>query len=151
MVKITPRQIFTTWWKSSSLYQNFPLPHWEGRFRHYPSNAIWKTLTCLTFQSRGVEIISAHFSVWLWTVTQFHTSENEMSLMVLLVIGNGFLIPTWKYWIWISKKVFSGHINVREWPKYTLTSKQFWKLTKNEQKWCNFKMYVTGCLLIIKY
>ena len=29
--------------------------------------------------------------------------KNKMSLKVLLVIGNGFLIPTWKYWIWISK------------------------------------------------
>ena len=29
--------------------------------------------------------------------------KNKMALKVLLVIGNGFLIPTWKYWIWILK------------------------------------------------
>ena len=63
-----------------------------------------KTLPYFIFQSQGVEIISTHFSVWLWSVTQFNTPKNEMSLKVLLVIGNGFLIPTWKYWIWISKK-----------------------------------------------
>ena len=96
-MKIIARRIFTTQSKSHSLHQNFPFPP-------YPSNAIWKTLACFTFQSQGVEIISTHFSVWLWSVTQFNTPKNEMSLKVLLVIGNGFLIPTWKYWIWISKK-----------------------------------------------
>ena len=104
MVKITPQQIFTTWSKSPSLYQNFPFPRWEGRFLPYPCNVIRKTLACFTFQSRGVEIISTHFSVWLWFVTHFNTPKNGMSLKVLLVIGNGFLIPTWKYWIWISGK-----------------------------------------------
>ena len=103
MVKITPKQIFSTQWKSSSLHQNPPFPRWQGRFPPYPSNAIWKTLACFTFQSQGVEIISTHFSVWLWTVTQFNTSKNEMSLKLLLVIGNEFLIYKWKYWIWISK------------------------------------------------
>ena len=49
VVKITPRQIFTTRWKSPSLHQNFPLPHWEGRFLPYPCNVIWKTLVCFTF------------------------------------------------------------------------------------------------------
>ena len=36
-------------------------------------------------------------------MTHFNTPKNEMSLKVLLVIGNGFLIPIWKYEIWISK------------------------------------------------
>ena len=46
---------------------------------------------------------STHFSIWLWTMTQFNTPKGVMFLKVLLVIGNGFLIPTWKYWIWISR------------------------------------------------
>ena len=94
MVKITLRQIFITRRKSPSLHQNFSFP---------PCNVIWKNLACFAFPSRAVEIISTHFSVWLWTVTHFNTPKNEMFLKVLLVIGNGFLIPTWKYWIWISK------------------------------------------------
>ena len=109
MVKITPRQIFTTRWKSPSLHQNFPFPLLAEEIppppTHllYPSDTIWKTLACFTYQSRGVEIISTHFSVWLRTVTQFNISKCEISLKVLLFIGNGFLIPTWKYWILISK------------------------------------------------
>ena len=102
MVKITLRQIFTTRWKSSSFLQNFPFPSWEGRFPAYSSNAILKNLACFTYQPQGVEIISTHFSVWLRTVTQFNISKYEISLKVLLFIGNGFLIPTWKYWILIS-------------------------------------------------
>ena len=94
MVKITLRQIFITRRKSPSLHQNFSF---------LPCNVIWKNLACFAFPSRAVEIISTHFSVWLWTVTHFNTPKNEMFLKVLLVIGNGFLIPTWKYWIWISK------------------------------------------------
>ena len=69
----------------------------------YPSNAIWETVACFTFQSRGLEIIPTNFLVRRWIVTQFNTPKNEMSLKVLLVIGNGFLIPKWKYWIWIWK------------------------------------------------
>ena len=42
-------------------------------------------------------------------------------------------------------------ISIREWPRYTLTFQQFWKLTNNEPKWCNFKMHVTSCLSIIKH
>ena len=80
-----------------------PPPHWQGRFLPYPFNAIWKTLVCFTSPTRGVEIISKYFLVWLWTATQFNTPKNEMSLKVLLVIGNWFLIFTWKYRIWISK------------------------------------------------
>ena len=78
MVKIIARRIFTTQSKSHSLHQNFPFPP-------YPSNAIWKTLACFTFQSRGVEIISTQLSVWLWTVTQFNTPKNEMTLMVIFL------------------------------------------------------------------
>ena len=109
MVKITPRQIFITRWKSPSLHQNFPFPLLAEEISPppptylYPSDTIWKTLACFTYQSRGVEIISTHFSVWLRTVTQFNISKSEISLKVLLFIGNGFLIPTWKYWILISK------------------------------------------------
>ena len=102
MVKITLRQIFITRRKSPSLHQNFPFPRWEGRFLPYPWNVIWKNLACFAFPSRGVEIISTYFSGWLWTVTHFNTPKNEIFLKVFLVIGNGFLIPTWKYWIWIS-------------------------------------------------
>ena len=80
-----------------------PSPFWQERFLPYPFNAIWKTLAYFTFPTRGVEIISKYFLVWLWTATQFNTPKNEMSLKVLLVIGNWFLIFTWKYRIWISK------------------------------------------------
>ena len=105
MVKITPRQISATQWISKSLHQNFSFRCWEGKSppAPYTTNTIWKTLACFTIHSQGVEIISTHFSVWLWTVTQFNTLKNELSLKVLLVIWNGFLIPTWKYSIWISK------------------------------------------------
>ena len=48
-------------------------------------------------------IISTRFLVWPWTVSQFSTPKNEFFLNVFLVIGNVFLIHTWKYWIWISK------------------------------------------------
>ena len=78
-----------------------------------------------TYQSRGVEIISTYFSVWLWTVTQFNTSKIEMPLKVLFVIGNGFLITTWKYWIWISK-------NKRILWRSSSVSKVACKFTKNE-------------------
>ena len=101
-----------------------------------------------------------------------------MSFKVLLVIGNGFLISTWKYRICISKNEsilrttarkgcwlcfypklcrrvtlfhFVYWISVREWPKCILTSQQFWKLTNNGPKWCNFKIHVTGCLPIVKH
>ena len=104
MVKITPRQIFITQWKSPSLQQNFPFPPLGRQIAPYPSNAILEnSFACFTFQSTVVEIISTYFSVCLWTVIQLNTPKNEMPLMVLLVIGNGLLIPTWKYWIWISK------------------------------------------------
>ena len=151
MAKITPRQIFTTQWISLFLHQNFSFTRWEGRFRPAPSSPLpflllsGKLCHVFTYQSRGVEIISTDFSAWLWTATQFNISKNEMSLRVLLVIGNGVLIPTWKYCISVWKN------ERREWPKYTMTSQQFWKLTINELKWCNFKMHVTGLLLIIKY
>ena len=69
----------------------------------YPFNDIWKALACFTFPTRGVEITSKYFLVWLWNTTKFNTPKNEMSLKVLFVIGNGFLMSTWKYRIWISK------------------------------------------------
>ena len=140
---------------------HLPCPHWEGRFLPYPSNDIWKTWACFSFSSRDVEIISTYFSVWLWTVTQFNTPKSEMSLKLLLVMGNEFLISTWKYRIESQEmKVFSGLQlemvlitllsksvcgRVREWLKYLVTFQQFWKLTNNGPKWCNFKMHVIGC------
>ena len=114
MVQITPRRIFTTLWKSPTFHQNSPFPNWEGRFPHNYSNAIWRTVACFTFQSRSVEIIFTHFSVWLWTVTQFNIPKNELSLNVLLVIGNGLLIPTLKYWLWIKESKYSQGFNLRE-------------------------------------
>ena len=42
-------------------------------------------------------------------------------------------------------------ISVREWSKCILTSQQFWKLTNNGPKWCNFKINVTGCLPVVKH
>ena len=98
---------FTTQLKNSYPQQNFPplSPHWEGRFLPYTFNAIWKTLTCFTFPKRGVEIISKYLIFWLWSAIQFNTSKNEMSLKVLLVIWNGFLIST-EYEFW-RMKVFS--------------------------------------------
>ena len=80
-----------------------PIPSLGVEVLSYPSNVVCKTLACFTFESRGIEIVSAHFSVWLENVTQFNTPKNEMSLKMLLVIENGLLIPTWKYWIWSSK------------------------------------------------
>ena len=133
MVKITPRQIFTTQWKSPSLHQNFPFPSWEGRFPPYPSNAIWKTLAGFTYQSRGVEIIATHFSVWLRTVTQFNISKNEMSLKVLLVIGNGFLIPTWKYWILISKN--ESILRTNKCKRMTYVRPHFPAILETNQQW----------------
>ena len=91
MVRITRWHILTTRWKSLSLHQNFPFPRSERRFSSYPSNPIWRTLAYFTFHSWSVETNSTHFSVRLWTVTQFNAPKNEMSLKVLLVIWN------WKY------------------------------------------------------
>ena len=36
-------------------------------------------------------------------VLKINTTNNEMFLKVLLIIGNRFFISAWKYWIWISK------------------------------------------------
>ena len=85
--------------KKIPVLTKIPLSHWQGRFLPY----IWKALACFTFPTRGVEITSKYFLVWLWTATKFNTPKNEMSLKVLFVIGNGFLMSTWKYRIWISK------------------------------------------------
>ena len=109
MVKIIPQQILTTRWKKPLHSPKCPiLPfHWDGRFLPYPFNATWKTLTCFNFPSRGVKIgekyVPTYFSVWLWIVTLFNTPKSEMSLKVLMFIGNRILISTWKCWIWISK------------------------------------------------
>ena len=81
----------------------FPIPSLWGMISPYPFHVISKTLTCFIFPSWGAEIFSTYFSVWLWTVTQFNTDKNEMFLKVLLIIGNGFLISSWKCWVWISK------------------------------------------------
>ena len=72
LVKITPRQIFTTRWKNSCPYLNFltPSPHWEERFIPYLFNAVWKTMACFFFPSQGLQIISAYLLVWLGSVTQ---------------------------------------------------------------------------------
>ena len=108
----------------------------------------------------------------------------KMSSKVILVISNGFLISTWKYWVWmskyysytlneyrlkrvliilLSKTVWAYHFaSVRKLPTSLLekwkritsthfTSQQFWKQTKNDLKWCNFKMHVTGYFSIIKH
>ena len=80
MVRITPRQIFKTRWKSPSHHQ-FPIPLLGGEMppplSPLPLEYYLETLACLTFQSQLVELISTHFSVWLWTVTQFNTRKNE--------------------------------------------------------------------------
>ena len=82
------------------LSQKVPIaPAGRGDFPAYSFNAIWKTLVCFTFQSRSLEIIFTHSSVWLWTVT-FNTPKNEISLKLLSIIGNGFLI--------LSRWAFSG-------------------------------------------
>ena len=133
MVKITHRQIFTTRWKSPSLHQNFPFPRWEERFPPYSANAFRKILVCFTYRSRGVEIISTHFRVWLWTVTQFNISKNEMSLKVLLVIGNGFLIPTWKYWILISKN--ESILRTNKCKRMTYVRPHFPAILETNQQW----------------
>ena len=103
MVKITPETDFHHTMKKPLPSSKFYIPFLGGEICPYRSNAISKTLACFIDQSRGVEIIFTHFSVWLRTVSQFNISKNEMSSKVLLFTGNGFLIPTWKYWILISK------------------------------------------------
>ena len=99
MVKITPRKIFTYPIKKSLSSPDFFIPSLGGKIFLYFFNAIWKTLACFTIPPRGGEITSKYLSVWLWTVTHFNTPENQISVKLLLVIGNGFLISTWKYWI----------------------------------------------------
>ena len=64
-----------------------------GEISPYPFNAVWKTLACFTFPSWGVETTSTYFLVWLWTVTQFNSPKNEMSLKCRRE----------RIWIWISK------------------------------------------------
>ena len=49
--------------KKSLTSQKIPHSPLGGDISPYPSYAIWKTLACFTFQSRGVEISSTHFSV----------------------------------------------------------------------------------------
>ena len=99
----------------------------------YPFNAIWKNLACFTYQSRGVEIISTHFSVWLRTVTQFNISKSEISLKVLLFIGNGFLIPTWKYWILISKN--ESILRTNKCKRMTYVRPHFPAILETNQQW----------------
>ena len=74
-----------------------------GDFSPTPLMLFWKTSP-----KRGVEIISKYFIVRLWTATQLNTSKNEMSLKVLLVIWDGFLISpgNTEYEFW-RMKVFS--------------------------------------------
>ena len=139
MVKITPRQIFITRWKSPSLHQNFPFPLLAEEIPPppptylYPSDTIWKTLACFAYQSRGVEIISTHFSVWLRTVTQFNISKSEMSVKVLLFIGNEFLIPTWKYWILVSKN--ESILKTNKCKRMTYVRPHFPIILKTNQQW----------------
>ena len=63
--------------KKSLLSPKFPTsplpPNMTGDFPPTPLMLIWKTLVCYTFPSRGVEIISTYFSVWLRIVNQFDT------------------------------------------------------------------------------
>ena len=99
MVKVTPQQIFTTRWKIPYPHQDLPNHSSLGREIFSPTPFMLFGKPWLTFPLRGVEIISTYFSIWLWISTQFNTPKNEMSLKVLLVVGNGFLISTWKYWI----------------------------------------------------
>ena len=106
-----------------------PPSHWDGRFLPYHFNAIWKTLACFTFSSRGVGIISTYFSVWLWIVTQFNTPKDEISLKVLLVIKNGFLISTWKYWIWILKNESILRIQLEKGVDYFSIQNYVWAVT----------------------
>ena len=150
----------------------FPIPsppHWQGRFLLYPFNAIWKTLVCFTSPTRGVEIISKYFLVWLWTATQFNTfGHRELVFNIHVEIPN-LKFKEWKYsqdyrlkrvLITLLSKIVCGRatlfhlvywVSVREWPKHNLTSQQSWKLTNKGPKWCNFKMHVTGCLSIMKH
>ena len=102
VVKITSRQILTTRWKTLSPHQNFPSSHWQDRFPSTPLMLFGKPWHILPFHHKGRNNFT-YFSVRLQTVTLFNTPKNEMSLNELLVKVNGFLISTWKYWIWISK------------------------------------------------
>ena len=150
-------------------------PHRQGRLLLYPFNAIWKTLACFTFSTRSVEIISKYFLVWLWTATQFNTSKNEMAFGHIEWVFNiqeeipNLNLKEWKYYqdyslkrvlITLLSKIVCGcvtlfhlvyWISVREWPKHTLTSQKFWKMTNNRPEWCHFKMHITGCVSVIKH
>ena len=97
IVKITPQQIFPTRWKNTSPHQNFPFPL-TGR-RDFPP-------TSLMLFGTPWHVSPFHHEVkkWIPHISQFvcemwlvNTPKNEMSLTVLSVIGNGFLMSTWKY------------------------------------------------------
>ena len=115
----------------------------------------------------NVEIISSYFSVWLWTPESLFRFESLIAKMYFTKIPSSaraldsllpprkiphqIFIPLSPLFEFQRMKVYSGQINVIEWPKYTLTFQQFWKLTNNEPIWCNFKMHVTVCFSIIKH
>ena len=85
-----------------------------------------------------VEIPNLNFKEWKYS-QDYRLKRVLITLLSKIVCGRVTLFYL-VYWI-----------SVREWPKYTLTSQQSWKLTNKGPKWCNFKMHVTGCLSIIKH
>ena len=107
-VKITPRQILTIQWKNLSTIISHPPHTWRGDphlllycYLEHPSMFHLSIRSC----RNSFSIFLSLTDLWL----KFNTTKNEMSLKMLLIIGNRFLVPTWKYWISISKnKVLPG-------------------------------------------
>ena len=89
-----------------------------------------------------MEILNLNFKKWKYS-QDYSLERVVITLLSKIVYGMSlFQLEKYRLVYWI---------NVREWTKYTLTSQQFWKLTNNDLEWCNFKIYVTGCLSIMKY
>ena len=75
-----------------------------------------------------------NFNFKEWNYSQ-HYSLKRVLITLLSKIMSGlslcFRLKKYRLVYWM---------NMKDWPKYTLTSKQFWKLTTNGLEWCNFKM-----------
>ena len=101
-IKITPRQILTIQWKNLSTKISHPPHTWGGDshlsfscYLEHPSIFHLSIMIC----RNSFSIFLSLTDLWL----KFNTTNNEMSLKMLLIIRNGFLVPMWKYWISISK------------------------------------------------
>ena len=90
-----------------------------------------------------MELLNSNFKEWKYS-QDCSLKKELITLLSKIVCWRVTLFQLEKYQL-----VF--WMNVTEWPKYTLTSQQFWKLNKSGPKWCKIKMNVTGCLSIINH